>query len=332
MVVAMASAKETEKVVIDEFIQKEPPNPFSHTSTLVELEPGVTLASWVGGPVARDPKNSIWLARRDKGGWTQPGEIAKHEGVASWNPILWKDKKSAQLVLFYKIGTSPETWTGAIKRSTDDGKTWSETEILPAGLTGCIRSKPFELDDGTLVCGDSVEAWQSWACWVNITKDLGKTWTRHGPVIVPGKPHGIIQPTIFWADAKKTTLRMLARPTEEIGRVCMATSKDFGLTWTPASPIGLETPNSAIDAVQLRDGRVALVHNLGTKSKGVLAVSLSSDGGLTFSEAVRIQDDPEAEYVYPCMIQDAAGRLQVAYTWKKVNIRYVVIELAPSKP
>lgn len=322
---AMSLAAAPPKILTREMIYDHAPFPFAHTSTLAEIAPDEILAASVGGPASRDPGNGIWLARRKVGKWTPPRSVAKYE-VACWNPVLWKDAKSGQIVLFYKIGTAPEMWTGAIVRSNDGGETWSAPEILPAGLTGCIRSRPLQLDDGSLLCGDSVESWNSWACWVNLTRDLGKTWNRYGPITLPGQPHGIIQPAIFWTDANHKTLRMLVRGSDEVAAICTSTSTDGGRTWTPTERLPVENPNSAVDAVRMKDGRIALVHNPGKTGRGVLALSFSGDGGATWGGPFTLMKTEEGEYSYPSMIEAADGTLRITYSHLKTNIGYLVID------
>ncbi len=60
-----------------------------------------------------------------------------------------------------QFGPSPQTWARARKWSTDEGKTWSPAEHLPAGLLGPIRAKPLVLQDGMIVSGTLIEAYRS---------------------------------------------------------------------------------------------------------------------------------------------------------------------------
>ncbi|HBY60785.1 MAG TPA: neuraminidase (sialidase), partial [Solibacterales bacterium] len=95
--------------------------------------------------------------------------------------------------------------------------------------------------------------------------DGGKTWTKHGPVTFEGTPklfpapasYGLIQPAIVKLPDRRT-LRMYVRATPQIGRVCYSDSTDGGRTWTVAKALSLAHPNSGIDAVHLRDGRIVL--------------------------------------------------------------------------
>ncbi|KMT05655.1 hypothetical protein BVRB_7g167880 isoform B [Beta vulgaris subsp. vulgaris] len=65
-----------------------------------------------------------------------------------------------------------------MRRSFDGGLTWSEREQFPAGIIGPVKVKPLLLENGELLCGSSVQSWNAWASWVEVTPDLGKTWRK----------------------------------------------------------------------------------------------------------------------------------------------------------
>jgi len=85
-------------------------------------------------------------------------------------------------------------------------------------------------------------------------------------------------------------------------------------------------PNSGIDAVVLKDGRVALVYNNTTSGRTPLNVAVSKDGE-HFKMFLTLEDQP-GEYSYPAMIQDSKGDLDITYTWQRKAIRFVRIALA----
>ena len=72
--------------------------------------------------------------------------------VACWNPVLFLSR-ARTLMLFYKAGANPMSWSGYVKRSRDLGKTWSQEEQLPAGLLGPIKNKPIQLRGLTMLFG-----------------------------------------------------------------------------------------------------------------------------------------------------------------------------------
>lgn len=303
-----------------EFVFDQAPFPSCHAATIVDCGPGGLVCAWFGGEQEGARDVAIWLARREGGRWSAPRKVAEAPGVPCWNPVLHVSGKGP-LLLFYKAGPSPQTWTGFLQRSLDAGRTWSAPEQLPAGILGPIKNKPLELLGGELVCGSSVESYRAWGCWVEITPDLGKTWTKHGPINQPGHLYGSIQPAVFGTPGGR--LAMLCR-TRDVHRVVRAASNDGGRTWAPLAEINLPQNNSGLDAVRLTDGRVALVYNNTASGRTPLNVAVSGDMGQTWKMGPTLETDP-GEYSYPAVIQARDGSLQVAYTWNRKRIRIATL-------
>jgi len=306
-----------------EFVFEHAPFVSCHASTIVELESGVLLTAYFAGTAEGNPDVAIWTSRGTVQSdnstlWAEPVKVAAEESVPCWNPVLFKTR-SGELLLFYKAGPSPQTWSGYLKRSHDAGRSWSKAEFLPAGILGPIKNKPIELVDGQIICGSSVESHKAWACWVEITPDNGRSWSKHGPIHISGEPFGIIQPTIFQTPDGR--LRMLCRATQRIGKICTSTSADDGLTWTPAQPTDLPNPNSGLDAVRLTDGRIILVYNHTRHGRSPLNIAISDDG-IKFKPVITLES-ASGEYSYPAVIQKTDGRVHITYTWCRKKIKHV---------
>jgi predicted neuraminidase len=343
----MASSGETSTEPSKEPIFAPDSAPFaaSHASTVVELRNGDLMSAWFGGSGEGKPDVAIWTSTRTRAGWSAPVELAREPEAPCWNPVLFHTR-DGKLWMYYKFGPSPETWTGARKWSTDEGKTWSPAEHLPAGLLGPIRAKPLVLDDGTIVSGTSIEAYRSWAAWIERSTDGGKTWAKIGPIVPPIKQRagdssassppqvagssdwrytdGIIQPSVVLLEKKH--LRLYARSSARTARICVSDSYDDGVTWTQARPLEVPNPNSGIDAVALRDGRVVLVYNNTTSGRTPLNLAVSTDGE-HFKMFYTLEESP-GEYSYPAMIQTASGDLEITYTWNRKTIEHVHFPLA----
>jgi predicted neuraminidase len=306
-----------------DFIYEQAPFPSAHASTIVETSPGELLAAWFGGKSEGAPDVAIWAARRSGDSWSAPFEVVREPNIATFNPVLFHTADKL-LWLYYKFGPHPTQWTAGRLSSRDGGKTWSPAEHLPAGIYGPIRSKPFLLRDGTIVSGTSVESYRAWASWVERSTDHGKTWTKHGPVVYPDQPYGTIQPTIVSLGPKR--LRMYVRTTQRIGKIAFSDSNDGGRTWTDLKPTELPNPNSGIDAVTLRDGRIVLVYNHTNKGRTPLNVAVSRDGD-KWNSFLALETEP-GEFSYPAVIQAAGGSVHVTYTWNRKRIKYAEIPLS----
>lgn len=330
----------------------------NHASTLVELRHGDVLAAWFGGTKEGAPDVAIYGARLHKGVWSRPVELARDAHFACWNPALFHSA-DGRLWLYYKVGPRPSAWVGWRKWSDDEGRTWSQAEQLPAGILGPIKDKPLVLRDGTIVSGSSVEN-SKWTAWVERSVDQGRTWTHFGPITVPdaldvpdageiaaskeaapaavSDVHtgvhtkvyppakatvGIIQPTIVWLGGHH--LRLYARGHTRAMRIAVADSMDDGKTWTQARFLALPNPNSGIDSVRLKDGRVVLIFNNSYNERTPLNLAVSKDGE-NFRVCKTLEDGP-GQYSYPAIIQARNGDLMMTYSWQRRTIQFVRMTL-----
>ncbi|MFI5340910.1 MAG: exo-alpha-sialidase [Candidatus Methylomirabilales bacterium] len=329
--------------------RENPVAPSCHAATIAEPAAGRLLAAWFAGTHEGHPDVAIWLARYQNGAWGDPVKVADEPDVSHYNPVLFRDRMGA-LWLFYKIGVSVPTWTGMYRKSNDDGRSWSEPVMLPAGLIGPAKNKPITLSNGDILCGTSNETWQSWACWVEASKDGGQTWSRHGPIVAPGAGayeagsaklvsavwdevagallvpqdfSGVIQPTLW--EYAPGRVKMLMRSTQRVGCVCASLSEDYGRTWSPAERLPIPNPNSGLDAVHLKDGRIVLVCNPVREGRTPLSVLVSDDNGVTWPRRIDLETGP-GEYSYPAVIQAEDGRVHVVTTHQRTQIFHYTID------
>jgi predicted neuraminidase len=330
---------EIPSMVASKFIYTEAPFPQCHASTIAETPAGL-VAAWFGGTRERDPDVGIWVSRHVDGNWTPPVEVANGVQYARpdgsvhrhpcWNPVLFQPS-DGPLLLFYKVGPSPDAWWGMLMTSDDQGETWSQPRRLPEGIDGPVKNKPVELADGAIVCPSSTED-NGWRLHLEFTKDLGKTWVRTGP-LNDGKAKGAIQPSmLFHQDGR---WQMLARDRRRVGDVWTTWSDDQGRTWSELESTGLPNPSSGTDAVTLADGRQLLVYNHrrrasedapSTGSRSVLNVAVSDDG-VNWQAALVLDDGgDEGEFSYPAVIQTADGLVHITYTWHRKRVKHVVLD------
>ena len=326
-------------VVAAEFIFERAPHPQCHASTIADTPTGL-VAAWFGGTREKHPDVGFGLSRHGNDGWTSPVEVAngiqyqRPDGAVHrhpcWNPVLFQPQ-GGPLLLFYKCGPEPRRWWGMLMTSDDGGQNWSTPRRLPEGIIGPVKNKPVVLADRTLVCPSSTEH-DGWQLHLEITRDLGKTWTRIGP-LNDGKSAGAIQPSILFH--REGRWQMLARDRRRVGNVWTTWSADGGQNWSELESTGLPNPSSGTDAVTLANGRQLLVYNHTQRanedaeigeSRGTLNVAVSDDG--VHWQAALLLEHSEGEYSYPAVMQTADGLVHITYTWRRERIKHVVVDPA----
>src|SRR5688500_8780261 len=318
-------------ILSSQLIYERAPFPSAHASTIVETGDGL-VAAWFGGTRERHPDVGIWVSRLESGGWSAPTEVAnggQPDGTRhpSWNPELFQPT-GGPLVLFYKVGPSPDTWWGLVRTSTDGGRTWSAAAKLPDGILGPIREKPVELGKGVMLAGSSTEH-DGWIVhmerysgdWSLSSLASAASWVKSAPLNT-AKEFGAIQPTVLVHSP--TSLQILCRTRQKV--IAQSWSADGGRTWSAMKATALPNPSAGIDALRLADGRFLLVYNPTATGRAKLDLAISRDGK-DWTRAAGLEDAP-GEYSYPAMIQARDGKVHVTYTWKRERIKHAVVDPA----
>ena len=311
-----------------ELIGTPMPVPECHASTIACTADGLVVA-FFGGTREGHEDVGIWLTRKEGGAWSCPCEVARGtagdgERFPCWNPVLFQ-VPGGPLLLFYKVGPNCADWWGMLMASSDGGRTWGQPRRLPDGIWGPVKNKPVQLSFGSLLCPTSGEA-TGWQVFLQVTDDIGATWQTIGP-LNDAREIAAIQPTILLHACGR--MQMLCRTRQ--GFIAESWSADGGRSWAAMRLTELPNPNSGIDAVALRDGRVLLVYNHTGSIPGQwggrrtpLNAAVSCDGLMW--RAALVLEDGEGEYSYPAVIEAPCGEIHVTYTWQRRNIKHVVID------
>ena len=248
--------------------------------------------------------------------------------------VLYKMPGTDELILFYKVGRDPRRWKGYLKRSDDYGASWSDAEALPHGIVGPAKNKPITLTDGSMLSPSSREyANRVWHVVMERSRDGGRTWETSPPLFNGQRPSAgkVIQPSAWLDDGGIPRLIARSRLTYAVS----ANATDAGgLTWTPlALQEDVPCPNSGLDAVKLRDGRVLLVYNHSFKKggwagRGVLDLAASWDDGNSFHRLFTMEDSKgrNVEFSYPSIVQAVNGLVHIVATFKRGNIKHYTID------
>ncbi len=332
-------------IVDSEFVFDSASFPSCHAST-IEQSNGAMVAAWFGGTHEKHPDVGIWFSRQNDEVWSPPREVAngvveasdRRAGVPdrypTWNPVLFQPRRTVDatnppLVLFYKVGPTPETWWGMMQTSGDGGQTWTKASRLPDGFLGPIKNKPVELPDGTWLCPSSTESEEDdsrWQVHFEWTRDGGSTWQRTS-AINDGIAIRAIQPSLLHLGAEHWLA--IGRTRED--RVFETETRDAGRSWSPMRLGSLPNNNSGLDAITLHSGMHLVVYNHVAGTPGEwggkrtpLNVALSKDG-TTWHPALELESEP-GEFSYPAVMQSSDGMVHITYTWNRKKIKHVVLD------
>lgn len=325
-------AEQRKGIIKDVFIYDTAPFPSCHAATIVETPKGL-VAAWFAGKYEGSDDVNIYTSHFKNGKWTTPAIAAEgwmNDSVrhACYNPVLYQ-VPGKELILFYKIGPNVQGWTGWLKRSFDNGKTWSKAEAIPNGFLGPIRNNAY-LANGLLICPSSTEK-TGWKVHFEFTRDNGKTWSK-SPDLNDGKSITGIQPAVLTHG--NNTLQALCRSQD--GTINETWSYDNGRTWKALAKTTMPNNNSGIDAITLKNGMHLLVYNnvkpssdnnegIGVRSP--LNVAISKDGK-EWKDILVLENEKGAEFSYPYVIQSKDGLVHIVYTWKRKKIKYMVLKVS----
>lgn len=330
-------------IVSEGLIYRTAPFPQCHAATLAELSDGRIGAAWFGGTREGADDVCIWYSVKnvEDGTWSIPvmagdGTFADSPRRPCGNPVLWQSP-DGPLTLFFKVGKHVSEWEGFYVTSEDGGTTWSERRSLPKDFIGPVKNKPLMYGD-RLIAPSSLED-GGWRLHFELSDDLGKTWRSTGDIAAEDAvqtmdgsmgPIQAIQPSVI--EMPNGSLRAYCR--SRSGLMAVSDSRDGGENWSKVTLCDLPSNNSGADAVRLKDGRYLMVYNkvrtaAMTKKGARTPLNLAiSDDGVHWFDALVLEDSPISQYSYPCIICGSNGMVHIAYTWRRLKIKYTMIDPA----
>lgn len=301
--------------------------PRCHCSVILELANRDLLVGYYAGEDEARPGVAWVVARRSPGArsFGPLAVVAETPGKPEGNGVLFETRDGTVLVIYGTMqgkldgpagpGVRWETCDLRIKRSTDQGHTWSSSQFLEPKLGHVPRCKPIRLANGDILFGTEFRDEHS-RFWYS--SDEGRTWHMSSPV--SGEPNE--QPTVI--QRRDGTLLALLRPDGDIPCIHRSVSRDNGRTWSRAVQTSLPCPFAAIDMVRLADGRVVLAWNNHPDRRNPLTLALSEDEGASWSH-VRNLVTGDGEFHYPAIIQTRDGLLHLSFTNNRRTIDHIAL-------
>ena len=312
-------------------------NPRNSEASIIELKDGSLLIAWQCHQKSAHGSDDtapgvISLANSVDNGatWQNDRIVAKMKDgcVNCYSPSLFRlsdggicliFKRYTHLVYYEKILANVYKIV-----SYDEGKTWSEEEILfknsevhPMNHT-VKRLKNGELlmpvfySEGGWCAPDDHDI-----VYVLKSTDEFKTWTESNRITLPMR--GASEPCI--SESADGTLYMVLR--NQLGSVFKSISVDGGSTWSKPQTTGLVAPEScpAIVAVPNSNAQIVIWNNSEYNptwathygKRTPLTMAISFDGLKTFTNFVDIETDPNRAFTNPSFTITSNGLFVLNY-------------------
>lgn len=278
------------------------------TPTGYYSKPGTT---WIAGRVTKDGGRT----------WSPESVIARHPDCQPSHPSVLTTRDGV-LHVFY-LGFKKWKWEGVnptdetqsdmwTTRSSDNGATWSEPQMIFKGYTGASNGA-IETRDGHLIVPYShyVNDPGRLVSHTSVSSDGGKTWSLGNPIDIggAGNHEGALEPCVL--ELEDGRVWMLIRTKRKV--FWESFSSDGGKTWSAAKATTIDASSAPGHLTRLADGRIALVWNRADKGRTELHLALSADEGKTWTPSLNVARGKPGGAAYPFVIEIDAGELWIGY-------------------
>ena len=307
-------------------LEPGPDNPRNSEGAFMPLKDGriMFVYSRYYGNSGSDHATADLAARysSDKGAtWTDKDEIiVKNHGGMNVMSVSLLRLQSGEIALFYLLKNSTSDCRPVLRRSFDEGKTWSEPTMCITDEVGYYvlnNDRVIQLKDGRLLFAVSRHGFDGGkfdnqgVVMTYSSDDNGKTWRRGQSVLrivsPSGKKYAAQEPGVV--ELKNGNVLLWIRT--NAGCQFMSRSTDRGETWSAPRPSWLRSPMSPATIKRLPTGDLLAVWNdhegrFDLKKPGngfngrrtPLSAALSSDEGVTWHGAKMVESDPEGHFCY----------------------------------
>lgn len=322
---AMANPAPGVRVVLE--LPPGPNNPRNSEGAFLQLRDGRIMFAYSRycGESKSDHAAADIAARysRDNGAtWSGEDEtIVRNQGGMNVMSVSLLRLKSGEIALFYLLKNSLADCRPVMRRSSDEGRTWSEpTTCITDEVAYYVlnNDRVIQLKDGRLLFAVSKHSFpdgkfdNEGAVLTYSSDDNGATWHRGRSVLAvrgaDGRRYAAQEPGVV--ECSDGSLLLWIRTNAD--RQYFSRSTDRGETWSEPAPSPLVSPLAPASIKRLPTGDLLAVWNdhesrpeMKTKGKAwangwrsPLAAALSSDDGRTWRAAKMIEDDPDGWFCY----------------------------------
>ncbi|MBO6168193.1 MAG: exo-alpha-sialidase [Kiritimatiellae bacterium] len=272
--------------------------------------------------------------------WTQTDEIlVKNHGGMNVMSVSLLRLQSGEIALFYLLKNSEQDCRPVMRRSFDEGKTWSDgTLCITDEIAYYVlnNDRVIQLKDGRLLfavskhTSDDGKFDKLGTVLTYSSDDNGKTWQRGKSafqIVAPsGKRYAAHEPGVV--ECSDGSVLLWIRTGADFQYFSRST--DRGETWSAPQPSQLRSPLSPASIKRLPTGELLAIwndheakpemrthhpdkHKWANGWRSPLSAAISRDDGRTWHGSKMIEDDPEGWFCYTAIQPLDDGTVLLAY-------------------
>lgn len=324
-----------------------------HAASMCVHPDGHPVYAWFEGDREGAPYTFIRVYNLHGNGKSIKFGGSSNDAMPRWNPVLFTH--NGRVYMFSKIGEFCDRWQTLFNDLTNLGESPTLTElnentkIIPAGLNGCVKTKPISFGE-YIVCGSSVETPWDWSSYLEtyaLESEFPIPLGRSNPITIP-KPRlqtesgsylpyskGIIQPAMWRIDL--LTVGLLFRSSTVGNHVVYQARAHLPMQWYKGVPkisgtreTDIPNPNSSVDVCSNNDS-IFIACNPVENGRLPLKIIEKDNQFVTKNELVITEEVSgecySNEASYPFMLMHGQD-IHLVYTYGRSEIEHVTISIS----
>jgi predicted neuraminidase len=300
---------------------------FMHAASVVKIPEGI-MAVWYSGTYEGSRDAEIASSRFDGKNWHGMSPIANSDSLEDEiglhvksvaNPVVFRHENGELWLVFAVSRLSGwATCEILLKRSQDDGKTWSPATRLYASafanISHLTKSPPVQMNSGLIGLPVYHEFLAKYPVFLVIDASgrvVDKRRMGEGGYVG-------FQPTIVTKN-EKSAVAFFRRLRDNTASVMMTKTEDAGQTWSTAVPTNLPNPGGAVSAVRFGNDQILLAFNDDPEFENNITLAVSDLEGLSWRRIGIIANEASEQsekykLTYPYLLETQPGLFDLVFT------------------
>jgi sialidase-1 len=315
---------------------------------MIELKDGSILIVWQEFEQSAEDnapaRLSTMISRDDGRSWSEHRVAVENSpgDINVYSPSLVRSKDGDILLIYMRKHSceagKPLEWSGYIKRSTNEGRTFGPESLVwsrrPLGMASSVVKR---LDTGRLllpILRQTGLVWSPTDHWVAgclFSDDDGASWqTSQTWLDLPMR--GAMEPHV----AQLSDGRVMMVMRTQLGAIFQSLSSDGGTTWSKPQTSSIPAPESCPELVNIPDSTDLMLawnnseYDMHFAShygkRNPLSVAISKDNGATWGKPREIVNNPNHGHTNPVAFCTRSGKWVLAWFEAEYSKRWLMEE------